>query len=416
MRPQTKNTILFIVLMVLCFGIWYGLNRWFAPAPVPPPPPPPEPAAANAALGSLGQTALQTEGKPPAPEAKPEEKPAPPPVVRAESPPLPRDKALPALAASTAGLLGSAAGQGSLVAASSALVPGRVPAAFRELGALDRNSKFHLYVKLSPHGAGVLRLVLNKFQQADSSGRPVNLPDGSPKPEELIPEDPDNLSYLLLAYEVNNDKADRPFDTLGKVEWTVTGPESSPLPDGRIRQTVTFTSPPLKELHGLQVTKEFSLTEGDYHLGLEVKVKRVDGDSSPVTFRYQMTGGHGLPVEGRWYTGVFRNALIGQVEKNKADYGSRGVDRNYQDLRRSPLGRAAKRWPSGTATLSATLASPCNTSPRSSWWTTTRRTSPTWPGSADAGDRGRQGRRQERARQRLRAGPQRRQGTDFHHP
>ena len=44
----------------------------------------------------------------------------------------------------------------------------------------------------------------NKFQQADPWGRPVNLPDGSPKPEELIPEDPDNPSYLLLAYEINN--------------------------------------------------------------------------------------------------------------------------------------------------------------------------------------------------------------------
>jgi YidC/Oxa1 family membrane protein insertase len=39
-----------------------------------------------------------------------------------------------------------------------------------------------------------------------------------------------------------------------------------------------------------------------------------------------MTGPHGLPVEGKWYTSTFRNALIAVADKN-------GVTRDLQDLR-----------------------------------------------------------------------------------
>ncbi len=43
-------------------------------------------------------------------------------------------------------------------------------------------------------------------------------------------------------------------------------------------------------------------------------------------FRYQLTGAHGLPVEGKWYTSIFRNALIAEEEKNE-------IWRDFQDLR-----------------------------------------------------------------------------------
>ena len=47
----------------------------------------------------------------------------------------------------------------------------------------------------------------------------MTLPDGSPKPMELVPDDPDNPSILLLAYDVNNKDDDQPLDTLGQVDW-----------------------------------------------------------------------------------------------------------------------------------------------------------------------------------------------------
>ncbi len=54
MRQQTKNTILFAVLMVLCFLIWLGLKTWFKPPEPPAPPPPPPPSETYEAAADLG--------------------------------------------------------------------------------------------------------------------------------------------------------------------------------------------------------------------------------------------------------------------------------------------------------------------------------------------------------------------------
>ena len=176
------------------------------------------------------------------------------------------------------------------------------------------------------------------------------LPDGSPKPMELVPPDPENPSNLLLAYNVADKSDDKPLDTLGKVDWSggadanqepAVGNEK--LDDGRVRQSMTFVSPPVQ---GFQITKTYSLTEGDYDVALEVKVKRLATatlDDKPVAFRYQLCAAHGLPVEGQWYTNIFRNSLIGQTEKNHSLY--RGVVRDMQDLRQ------VSNWEGGTQIL-----------------------------------------------------------------
>src|SRR5262249_13867404 len=41
-------------------------------------------------------------------------------------------------------------------------------------------------------------------------------------------------------------------------------------------------------------------------------------------FRYQLQGPRGVPIEGHWYTGNYRNALIGRVDAKG------NVDRNFQ--------------------------------------------------------------------------------------
>src|SRR5262249_8581647 len=64
--------------------------------------------------------------------------------------------------------------------------------------------------------------------------------------------------------------------------------------------------------------------EGDYHLGLEVKLRNLGGDT---TFKYQLTGAHGMPIEGRWYTGKFRDVLVAKVD----GYGN--VQRHIYDSR-----------------------------------------------------------------------------------
>ncbi|HBI46139.1 MAG TPA: hypothetical protein DDY78_25295, partial [Planctomycetales bacterium] len=307
-QQQTKKVVIFVASMALLLVAWYGLKYWMFP---PPPSPAPVEARLAAALlsqcdGGFGQgiaqaAALWSAEAKRSSETKPEEEPvaAPPPVV-AEKP-----------------------------------LPSREQ--YKYLGDISRNSKFHLNVALTPRGGAVLRVVLNKFQQADALGRPVNLLNGSPKPYEIVPEDPNNPSNLLLHYDVNKKDDDKPYETLGKVDWTG-APDQKTEPevvtdtvDGRERQSVTFWSP---QVQGFQVAKTYSLTEGDYHLGLEVKVQRLAdaslGPDKTLPFRYQMTGFHGLPVEGRWYTNTFRNSVIGQVD-SKTGY----VSRDLQDLRQT---------------------------------------------------------------------------------
>jgi len=180
-------------------------------------------------------------------------------------------------------------------------------------------------VELDPRGAGVHSLWLNKYQAADSYGRPEwnDAQKKEPKPLELIPADLNAHwpSFQMFAFDVNDPSDDQPLDTLSRLNWTVLGLKEEEI-EGRRRQSVSFQA----ETQGVIVTKTYTLTEGEYHLGLEVKMRRTEGADKNISFRYQMTGAHGLPVEGKWYTSTFRNALIALADRN-------GVIRDLQDLR-----------------------------------------------------------------------------------
>lgn len=195
------------------------------------------------------------------------------------------------------------------------------------LGAKERDSKFHLYVEFDPRGAAVRGLWLNKYQAADEQGRPewYNKEETDPKPMELIPSHRNARapSLQLFAYDVKAPNDDQPLDTLGRVEWKIVERKTEDV-DGRSRESVSFQA----ETQGVLVTKTYSLTEGEYHLGLAVKMRRKENTDKTISFRYQMTGAHGLPVEGKWYTSIFRNTLIALVHKTNGV-----VSRDLQELR-----------------------------------------------------------------------------------
>jgi YidC/Oxa1 family membrane protein insertase len=194
------------------------------------------------------------------------------------------------------------------------------------LGAKESNSRFHLFVEFDPRGAGVRTVWLNKYQAADSYGRPEWRDEGKKEkiPLGLIPAGLNfaSPSYQLFAYDVNDLNDSQPQDTLGRIHWKVLDRKTDEV-DGRSRESVSFQA----ESQGVIITKTYSLTEGEYHLGLEVKMRRKEGADKKIAFRYQLTGAHGLPVEGKWYTSTFRNALIAVIDKNG------NVSRDLQDLR-----------------------------------------------------------------------------------
>jgi YidC/Oxa1 family membrane protein insertase len=197
-------------------------------------------------------------------------------------------------------------------------------------------SPFHLEVALDPRGAGVRSVILNKFAKASSEGRPVwaNAAARIPEPLELLPDDAnkETPAFALYGYDPRELADEHPLDTLGRVVWSVASDQGASVaedktPDGRKRQSVTFRT----ESQGVVVTKTFSLVEGDYHIGLEVRLAlKDDAATKDATFRYQLAGGRGLPIEGEWYTNTFRNALIATVQRGN-------IFRDLQDLRQITL-------------------------------------------------------------------------------
>lgn len=201
------------------------------------------------------------------------------------------------------------------------------------LGSADRASDFHMEVVLDPQGACVRRLVLNKFRKSDINGKLVEDGNGLPATLDLIPLDETTQAGSFLLYHFpEGAKGEHPVETLGKTTWSIVpAPDGSPVEsisrpgDFEAGARVTFRA----MIKDIRVEKVFTLFPGEYHLGLEVRVSRqnLPGDGASVPFRYQLTGARGMPIEGAWYTTVFKNSLIG-FEDRRGNF-----DRDYQDGR-----------------------------------------------------------------------------------
>src|SRR5262249_39313455 len=148
---------------------------------------------------------------------------------------------------------------------------------------------------------------------ANRLGRPewINAEAKVPQPLHLIPwEDkhPTDVSYVLYHYAKPDDKhPEHPLDTLGKLRWTIV---SQPNGDQGEQKVVFSTGKFFKDL---AITKTYTLAPEDYHVGLTVAIERTSTGSEPLSFRYQLTGAEGMPVEGEWYTTTYRTSMIGLV-------------------------------------------------------------------------------------------------------
>jgi YidC/Oxa1 family membrane protein insertase len=190
------------------------------------------------------------------------------------------------------------------------------------------DDSFNSIYYLTNQGAAVRKVVLNRFQAANRTGDPEWLDKDKKvkKPLELILEEENaaNPSNLLFHFALNSTSTDdRPLDTLGKRNWEVVEPKD-PEQDKSYSRVVFET-----EVDGVRISKIYTLEPDTYHLGLEVKLERTErAPPGKLVFRYQLTSGHGLPIEGEWYTSTYMNALIGQWDITKKD-----LVRDFQDLR-----------------------------------------------------------------------------------
>lgn len=203
----------------------------------------------------------------------------------------------------------------------------RVKTAPRILTLGDDSS--NLKVQLTSRGAGVESVVLNKFQAANAMGLPVweDAKEKQPAPLELIPRDRNRLVPSNLLYQYDPPDSERPVDTLGQSDWSVRSTSTAKNAAGEdfVREVVFGCDVPNTDL---SITKTYTLELGAYHIGLAVALERKPGaNPEPLKFQYQLTGGHGLPIEGDWYTSTYRNALVGLVDRKGSLW------RDYQDSR-----------------------------------------------------------------------------------
>ncbi len=229
---------------------------------------------------------------------------------------------------------------------------------------------FNKRVLLNTKGAGVQQVILPAFDQASRLGREVKDEAGHPRPLELIPgyirkrdnatvtNDPEyrNLvatptgqvvdpttalaltepSYTLYHYPAAGDPDRWPEDKekthekfpsreLGDRTWKVV--EEVPGTETADARVVFETT--LGEPYHLKLKKTFELAKRDYHVRMKLEIVGQDTRSKDARtrapFKYQIAGGHGLPIEGEWYTGTFRNAQVGWKTKSGAG------KRDFQD-------------------------------------------------------------------------------------
>jgi YidC/Oxa1 family membrane protein insertase len=219
-----------------------------------------------------------------------------------------------------------------------------------KLGGDDFNTK----VMLTSKGAGVQNVQLQAFEHATREGKIYRDDSGTPYPLELIPgyrttRDPNSVrtkperlvlsptpigssveavvareltepSYTLLHY--TNDEA-YPSQELAKRNWKVV----KETPDEVAFETI------LEAPYSITIRKTFTLKKTDYHVGMKLSFTGIEGQRQAevrgrTALRYQVIGARGLPIEGEWYTGTFRNALVGW--KTPYGYGKRDIQMSKQ--------------------------------------------------------------------------------------
>jgi YidC/Oxa1 family membrane protein insertase len=193
---------------------------------------------------------------------------------------------------------------------------------------------YHLEVALDQKGAGVASVGSALFDAEREEGKPDNRPLQIVRYDPLAPP---SLSITIrppaaLAPKVTTNDEDP--DEVAKIEAAAREAEVTlerevweVVRDDKNRAVRPVTSTAEKtgaKLEGqeavfrtrvdqldLTVTKTYRLFKGRDAFEVELKF---EGTEKTPKFGYRLMGPHGIPVEGLWYTGTFRDAVFGQVD------------------------------------------------------------------------------------------------------
>jgi YidC/Oxa1 family membrane protein insertase len=203
--------------------------------------------------------------------------------------------------------------------------------------------EYYNKVLLTTLGGGVQQVVLPRFDAADRIGREVREKDENGKPTKaavpfyLIPGQPQprgkflreeyirptiqagevndpavsltEPSYTIFHYRNPDDKY--PDPKLGEEHWDVLWEKH---PEDGVHE-VAFEAK-LGAPYFVKIRKTYSLGPKDYHIGLRIEIEALPGrEKGKGQLRLQISGPRGLPIEGEWYTTMYRAAIIGWLDR-----------------------------------------------------------------------------------------------------
>lgn len=221
------------------------------------------------------------------------------------------------------------------------------------LGSTSPKSPYHLEVRLTQRGAGVTSLRSSRYEAEIVEGRRRG------QPLNLIQSDPDAPASFSLNLVRPTERPDAPADTpagkedpaladmgsgreqilLEERDWEVVPdpqgrlvrPVSRPAAKGQpavVGQAVVFRSEvaSVDDKAGVVLTKTYRLWPGEDGLELDLEFA---SPASPTSVTYQLLGPHGLPIEGEWFTGTFRDVFFGGYVPGGSD---QVITKSAQDI------------------------------------------------------------------------------------
>jgi len=307
-----KRLILFSVVTIASIvGVQYVME---VTGLAPPPPPPAAKPAAPKAGAEVAKAAPATPESAAAKAADPAKTPA---GVEADKPTV---------------------AAGPTPAATATATAAKPKAEFPVLGSTERAGPdgYRWALQLDSRGAGVVSASSNLYEAEYVEGKPKH------QPLKLLtsrPDEPRSMSLNLVlprdasvdesaAATAGLDPASTTELALDSVVWDVVrdaegravrpvtraappAPAAEPTgkPGATLGQQVAFRTTAARL--GLTVTKTFRLYPGEDGFEVDLKFESPEKANSVV---YKLLGPHGIPIEGEWYTGTFRDAVFGQAE------------------------------------------------------------------------------------------------------
>ncbi|WP_165232333.1 membrane protein insertase YidC [Aquisphaera insulae] len=220
---------------------------------------------------------------------------------------------------------------------------------------------YRLAVQLEQKGAGIESVQSSRydaeFEGRRNPHRPLQIirrdPIAPPSLSLTINEESKALAEPVVAEADDAGEGPAPpritEDLLDSVLWQVIR-----NPDGRVVRAIRSQDPATKSdiegqevvfrataSNGVVVTKTYRLWQGMNGLEVEIGFESPDRERS---FSYNLYGPHGIPIEGEWYTGTFREIFFGTIRPAGNGGGSLKVETHAA----SDVAKAADKPPDST--------------------------------------------------------------------